>query len=68
MNGAGIYVWRAVDGSLGEAANWDDLPVEMEFIVRFEPTAPAEPHTQEDHDYLETFNAKIHEVMKRCRR
>ena len=68
MNGAGEYVWRNVDGSLAEAGNWSGLPDEMEFLIRFAPTAPEPPHTQEEHDYMATFNGKLHEALARCRR
>ena len=68
MRGDGVYQWRALDGSLQEAANWNALPEAMEFLVTFEPTFPGEPHTQEDHDYMETFDAKLHELLGRCRR
>ena len=68
MNGEGEYVWRNVDGSLGEADNWSGLPDAMEFLIRFAPTVPEQPHTQEEHDYMATFNGKLHEVLARCRR
>ena len=68
MTGDGFYRWRALDGTLGEAANWNDLPGEMEFMIRFEPVVPDQPHTQEDHDYMATFDDKLHEILKRCRR
>ena len=68
MRGDGVYQWRALDGTLGNATNWNDLPDEMEFLIRFEPAAPDPPHTQEDHDYMATFDDKLHEVLRRCRR
>ena len=68
MIGDGTYEWRALDGSLQKAANWNDLPDDMEFLVKFDPTAPDPPHTQDDHDYMATFNDKLREVLTRCRR
>ena len=68
MTGDGIYQWRALDGSLQDATNWNSLPDEMEFLVRFQPDMPAEPHAQEDHDYMATFDDKLHEILARCRR
>ena len=68
MNGEGRYIWRGIDGELHEAGNWDDLPARMEYLVSFTPDWPAPPHTQAEHDYMATFNDKLHEVLARCRR
>ena len=68
MSGAGNYVWRAIDGSLGQAATWNGIPDDIEFLIQFAPAAPPAPHTQDDHDYMATFNDKLKEVMARCRR
>ena len=68
MNGAGNYSWVGLDGELMHATNWADLPAEMEFLVNFEPAYPLGPHTQEEHDYMATFDGKLREVLKTCRR
>ena len=68
MNGEGTYQYRGLDGRLHTATNWADIPAEIEFLVSFEPDWPAPPHTQAEHDYMATFNDKLHEVLARCRR
>ena len=68
MIGDGNYIWRDIDGTLGQADNWNALPDDIEFLIQFAPAAPPEPHTQDDHDYMATFNDKLREVMTRCRR
>ena len=66
--GTGKYVWRGLDGAIHEATHWDDLPAEMDFIIRFSPKAPGEPHTDEDHAAIATFDDRLQEALKRCRR
>ena len=68
MNGFGAYRWMNIDGSIGEADNWSDLPAEMEFLIQFVPDMPEPPHTQAEHDYMATFGPKLQEAMTRCRR
>lgn len=68
MDGEGIYQWRNTDGTLGEASNWNDIPGEMEYLIKFLPNAPEEPHTDEDHKYMDSFPARFQEVLTRCRR
>ncbi len=34
-------------------------------IYKFLPTLPPEPHTQEDHDYINSFMPKMRELQKR---
>ena len=31
----------------------------FDHIIKFNPDWPESPHTQEDHDYMETFNDKL---------
>ena len=68
MTGDGVYHYRGLDGELHATGNWGDLPEAMDYIILFRPTPPPPPHTDEDHDYLATFPAKLRELMARCRR
>ena len=34
-------------------------------LIKFVPKEPPEPHSQEDHDYINTFPEKFREVFKR---
>ena len=36
-----------------------------ENIIKFNPTPPPSPHSEEDHEYIETFDKKLHELMDR---
>ena len=46
---------------------YEDIPMEFDHVIKFEPDFPEEPHTDEDHEYMETFNDKLQELMKRER-
>ena len=46
---------------------YEDIPLEFDHVIKFEPDFPEEPHTDEDHEYMETFNDKLQELMKRER-
>lgn len=50
--------------------NYEDIPLEFDHLILFEPDFPPGPHTQEEHDYIETFGGMLSELMsreKRCR-
>ena len=68
MNGVGHYEWRGLDGRLHTATNWAEIPESLEYLISFKPTWPPPPHTKAEHDYMATFNDKLHEVLARCRR
>ena len=45
--------------------NVNDIPEKFDHLIKFLPTLPSEPHTQEDHDYINSFVPKMREVQKR---
>ena len=47
--------------------DFDDIPMEFDHVIKFEPDFPEESHTDEDHEFMETFNDKLQELMKRER-
>ena len=48
-----------------EYTNYDDIPNEFDNLIRFEPVIPPEPHTEEQHEEIEKWNSRLHELMKR---
>ena len=48
--------------------NADDIPEKFDHLIEFVPKEPPEPHTQEDHDYINTFPEKFKEVFAREQR
>jgi hypothetical protein len=43
----------------------DDIPEEFDHLIKFLPTLPPEPHTQADHDLIDSFMPKMREIGKR---
>ena len=43
----------------------DDIPEEFDHLIKFQPTFPNEPHTEEEHREIATYNIKLQELMKR---
>ena len=60
----GVYVVK-IGTSFLEFSNSTDIPDEFDHLIKFVPEEPPEPHTQEDHDFINTFNDKFQEVFKR---
>ena len=47
--------------------DFDEIPMEFDNLISFKPDAPEPPHSEEDHQEMETYNAKLQELMKRER-
>ena len=56
-----------IDGKVQVFDNYDDIPETFENVIRFEPEVPPEPHTEEQHEMIATYNDKLKELMKRER-
>jgi len=61
-----------LNGILTHYSNSDDIPMEFDSMISFEPEYPEGPHTDEEHDEMEGMNDLLQELMKRetrgCRR
>ena len=66
MIGSGNYQWLDLNGDLQTSTHWDAIPKKIGRLVAFVPTAIPEPHTNEDHAIMDSFNDRLHEVMSRC--
>lgn len=51
-----------------EFHDWNDIPMEFDNLIRFEPAVIPEPHTEEEHEIMESYNDKLQELMKRERK
>ena len=45
--------------------NYDDIPATFDHVISFKPDFPPGPHSEEDHEFMETFNSKLQELMGR---
>ena len=50
-----------------EFHNYDDIPMSFDNLIRFAPEVIPEPHTEEQHELMESYNDKLKELMKRER-
>ncbi len=46
---------------------YEDIPMVFDHVIKFDPEWPEDPHTDEEHEYMETFNDKLKELMQRER-
>ena len=54
-----------IDGVVYRYTNYDDIPMVFDNLIRFEPEIIPEPHTEEQHEIMESYNDKLKELMKR---
>ncbi len=54
-----------IGNKLFDYTNVSDIPEKFDHLIKFVPIEPPEPHTQEDHDYINTFPIKFSEIFKR---
>ena len=54
-----------VNGKLNTYSKYEDIPERFDPVIKFEPDFIPGPHTEEEHEELETNNDKLKELMKR---
>lgn len=64
--GEGDYI-VLVDGQRLVLSHWDDIPAEVDAIIKFVPRIPPGPHTQAQHDEIEQLPSIFREFLKRER-
>lgn len=57
-----------IDKKIHVFENYDDIPETFDNVIEFLPEYPEPPHTEEQHDYIETFSPKLKELLKRERK
>ena len=60
----GDYIVQ-IDGKDFHYTDINNIPKEFDHLIKFVPIEPPEPHTQADHDYINTFPIKFSEIFKR---
>ena len=58
------FVFR-IDGKLVTVHNWDDVPEQFDHVIKFAPEVPEPPHTEEQHEEIESWNSKLQELIER---
>lgn len=44
---------------------WEDVPLEIDEVIRFEPAIPPPPHTPEQHAEIELWPGRLKELLRR---
>jgi len=52
------------NGELETYSEYDDIPHDFEHVIKFAPEYPSEPHTEEEHAQMATFNDKLQQLME----
>jgi len=54
-----------VDGELKTYHNFEDIPSSFENVIEFRPHVPEGPHSDSDHNIINTWNEKLQQLIKR---
>ena len=54
-----------INNQIHTYTQYDDIPSEIGAVISFEPNYPSPPHTDEQHNYIETSNDKLKQLMER---
>lgn len=46
---------------------YDDIPAEIDTVIEFNPDIPPGPHTDEEHEFIESLVEKFNVIMRRSR-
>ena len=53
------------DKSIVVYENFEDIPDKIYKVLDFDPDYPPSPHSEEDHKLIDTFDDKLHELLRR---
>ena len=53
------------DKSIVVYENFEDIPDKIYKVLDFDPDYPPSPHSEEDHKLIDTFDNKLHELLRR---
>lgn len=57
-----------VAGRLEIYDRFEDIPEEIEHVIEFRPEVPPPPHTDAQHEEIDSWNPRLQELMRRERR
>lgn len=52
------------NGVLETYTNYDDIPLDLEHVIKFIPEIPEPPHTDEQHEEIEKWPARLEKLME----
>ena len=57
-----------IDGKIQVYTKYEEIPQEIDNVICFIPNVPDPPHSEEEHEEIESWNYKLKELMKRERK
>jgi len=45
--------------------NYNDIPESFDNVIEFLPNYPPGPHTEDEHEYMDTYNSFLQDLLKR---
>jgi len=54
-----------VDGEVVTYTEYDDIPDQFDNLIKFDPEIPEGPHTDEEHEWIESLTEYMSELMRR---
>ncbi len=61
----GEFRVKLLDRTIVDYTDFNDIPDKVYRILKFIPDYPLSPHSEEDHKLIETFDNKLHELLRR---
>ena len=56
-----------INGELVTFDNYENIPDELEHVIRFLPDIISEPHTEDEHDEIAVWNDRLQQLMEKER-
>lgn len=54
-------------GEMVTYTKYEDIPEVFDHVIKFLPSVPEDPHTEEQHEEIALWNDKLQELMQRER-
>jgi|TARA_B110000305_G_C18980896_1_gene421593 hypothetical protein len=52
------------DGELFTYTRYEDIPLDFDHIIEFNPSIPPDPHTEEQHKEIEQWPSRLEKLME----
>ena len=55
-----------IDKKVKKFKNYEDIQKTINEVICFDPDFPKPPHTEEEHNFISSFNDKLKELLSRA--
>ena len=56
-----------INGELKSYSKYEEIPDNFDNVIKFIPEVPPPPHTEEQHEEMESWNSKFQKLMEKER-